>query len=52
MKTEILTKTENVMAHSTAEEVQILELHSHSYFPFNHEDIPGSKDAICTYYYN
>jgi len=29
MKTETLTNTENVMAHSTAEEVQIWELHSH-----------------------
>jgi len=40
------------MPHSTAEEVQIWKLHSHSKFLFNHKDITGSKDAICTDYDN
>lgn len=40
------------MAHSTAEEVEEWELHSHSNFLFNHKDITGSKDAICNDYYN
>jgi len=52
MKTETLTNNGNVMTHSTAEEVQIWELHSHSNFPFNQKDITGSKDAICNDYCN
>jgi hypothetical protein len=46
MKSETLTKTENVTVHSIAEELQIWELYSHSYFPFNPKDITGSKNTF------